>query len=109
MDKHWSLYFTGVGAIDAAESMLANLVSKLRDIGLTITNVQVTGPGEYHALAEDTSEGEAWTMFVFGDGEVGNDAYPLFREQLDTLANDGINVLDSGINVGTLRNIPVPA
>jgi hypothetical protein len=108
--NNWSLYFTGTGPVDAAKNALTNLVGQLRDIGLTITDVDMTGPGEYHALAGgNVNEDAAWTMFLYGTGDVSDEAYKHFRNILADFKKGDVKILQSGINVGQRSSIPVPA
>lgn len=109
MKNLWSLYFSGVGGIDAAETMLTNLVTRLRDLGLTVTNVQAV-EGELHPDLGDVGATEdGWTMYAFGEGAITDDVYRVFPEALAEFEQNGISVLHSGITAGAARNIPVPA
>lgn len=108
MKNNWMLYVAGVGSLDAAQGLLTNFVSDLRGLGLKITNVQAI-EGEYHGDLANAQKSQAgWTMYLYGDGDVTS-AYRQFPTFLKNFKDEGINVQDHGIVVGTLRDIPIPA
>jgi hypothetical protein len=106
MKNNWSLYVAGVGAIDTVSDMLTNFVSKLRDLGLKITDVNVID-GELHPnLANLEAEGEnGWTLYAYGEGDV-QVAYGEFPTFLQQFKDANMNILASGITVGTPVEIP---
>lgn len=109
MKNNWSLYVAGVGGLDAAQDMLTNFVSQLRDLGLKITQVQVIEGLLHPDLgAVDETEDNGWTMYAYGSGDVSK-AYETFPTFLQQFEQNGIKVLHNGIVEGALREIPIPA
>jgi hypothetical protein len=106
--NNWMLYVAGVGGLQNAQSLLTNFVAQLRDLGLTIDNVQAID-GEYHGnLAKVDQSEDGWTMYLYGSGDVTN-AYDVFPDFLKSFKSQGIDVKDHGIVTGTLRDIPITA
>jgi GH35 family endo-1,4-beta-xylanase len=107
--NNWSLYVSGTGAYDQAESMLTNLVGRLRDAGLKIDTVEVL-QGELHPDAMQNAPSGAgqdgWTLNAYGTGDITT-AYELFPGFLNEFKQAGIDVVANGIVTGERREITV--
>lgn len=99
----WNLYIAGVGDLNAAQNVLANMISSWRDNGLKITDVQVVEGTLHHMAAPDITVGDnCFTLVAYGEGQAAK-AYAQFPTFLSEFSNAGLQVIQSGIMEGSLR------